>query len=274
MTPGTEPALTPDEWLSGVNRGKTLKVPGVSVGVSAWGCARVVGDHPGLGESPKSSPRSPPLCPPDPILMSLKEGYKRTSKIVFKAPVREKKGVVVNGIDLLENVPPRTENEVGQRRAAPSSPATGMVGFGVSPIFTPILSILPPLQHGAWQSGVTLLKAFPEILPWKKHGEELGAHGWAHPRRAPLFSCLQTSCAGSHRAGRGKFLRGTSDPPRGHGAGSVPPAPAPFSFQLLRMFFRQQDEIRRLKDELSQKDIRIRQLQLELKNLRNSPKNN
>lgn len=110
MTPGTEPALTPDEWLSGVNR--------------------------------------------DPILMSLKEGYKRTSKIVFKAPVREKKSVVVNGIDLLENVPPRTENE------------------------------------------------------------------------------------------------------------------------LLRMFFRQQDEIRRLKDELSQKDIRIRQLQLELKNLRNSPKNN
>nr|XP_047902235.1 coronin-2B [Anser cygnoides] len=110
MTPGTEPALTPDEWLSGVNR--------------------------------------------DPILMSLKEGYKKTSKIVFKAPVREKRGVVVNGIDLLENVPPRTENE------------------------------------------------------------------------------------------------------------------------LLRMFFRQQDEIRRLKDELSQKDIRIRQLQLELKNLRNSPKNN
>ncbi|XP_051484913.1 coronin-2B [Apus apus] len=110
MTPGTEPALTPDEWLSGVNR--------------------------------------------DPILMSLKEGYRRTSKIVFKAPVREKKSVVVNGIDLLENVPPRTENE------------------------------------------------------------------------------------------------------------------------LLRMFFRQQDEIRRLKDELSQKDIRIRQLQLELKNLRNSPKNN
>lgn len=45
--------------------------------------------------------------------MSLKEGYKKTSKIVFKAPVREKKSVVVNGIDLLENVPPRTENEVG-----------------------------------------------------------------------------------------------------------------------------------------------------------------
>ncbi|OWK51609.1 Coronin-2B [Lonchura striata] len=110
MTPGTEPALTPDEWLSGINR--------------------------------------------DPILVSLKEGYKKNSKIVFKAPVREKKSVVVNGIDLLENVPPRTENE------------------------------------------------------------------------------------------------------------------------LLRMFFRQQDEIRRMKDELSQKDIQIRQLQLELKNFRNSPKNN
>ncbi|XP_013929760.1 PREDICTED: coronin-2B isoform X2 [Thamnophis sirtalis] len=110
MTPGPEPALTPDEWLSGMNR--------------------------------------------DPILMSLKEGYKKESKVVFKPPIKEKKSVVVNGIDLLENVPPRTENE------------------------------------------------------------------------------------------------------------------------LLRMFFRQQDEIRRLKVELSQKDIKIRQLQLELKNLRNSPQNN
>lgn len=55
----------------------------------------------------------------------------------------------------------------------------------------------------------------------------------------------------------------------------LPPALAlrPLSpAQLLRMFFRQQDEIRRLKEELAQKDIRIRQLQLELKNLRNSPK--
>lgn len=25
MTPGTEPALTPDEWLSGVNRGKATR---------------------------------------------------------------------------------------------------------------------------------------------------------------------------------------------------------------------------------------------------------
>lgn len=49
---------------------------------------------------------------PDPVLMSLKEGYKKSSKVVFKAPIREKKSVVVNGIDLLENVPPRTENEV------------------------------------------------------------------------------------------------------------------------------------------------------------------
>lgn len=50
--------------------------------------------------------------------------------------------------------------------------------------------------------------------------------------------------------------------------------PAPLAvLQLLRMFFRQQDEIRRLKEELAQKDIRLRQLQLELKNLRNNPKN-
>lgn len=52
-----------------------------------------------------------------------------------------------------------------------------------------------------------------------------------------------------------------------------PGSPSRPVHQLLRMFFRQQDEIRRLKEELAQKDIRIRQLQLELKNLRNSPKN-
>lgn len=55
------------------------------------------------------------ICPLpflDPVLMSLKEGYKKSSKMVFKAPIKEKKSVVVNGIDLLENVPPRTENEV------------------------------------------------------------------------------------------------------------------------------------------------------------------
>lgn len=44
--------------------------------------------------------------------MSLKEGYSRPNQLVFKAPVKEKKSMVVNGIDLLENVPPRTENEV------------------------------------------------------------------------------------------------------------------------------------------------------------------
>lgn len=44
--------------------------------------------------------------------MSLKDGYHRPNQLVFKAPVKEKKTMVVNGIDLLENVPPRTENEV------------------------------------------------------------------------------------------------------------------------------------------------------------------
>ncbi len=43
------------------------------------------------------------------------------------------------------------------------------------------------------------------------------------------------------------------------------------ALQLLRMFFRQQEELRRLKDELTQKDIKIRQLELELNNIRNSP---
>lgn len=103
MTPGTEPALTPDEWLSGVNRGKAA--------LGGWHRApKLAGKRDGSAAPPDLLPRS---ARSDPILMSLKEGYKKTSKIVFKAPVREKKSVVVNGIDLLENVPPRTENEVG-----------------------------------------------------------------------------------------------------------------------------------------------------------------
>lgn len=52
------------------------------------------------------------FAPTDPVLMSLKDSYRRPNQLVFKAPVKEKKSVVVNGIDLLENVPPRTENEV------------------------------------------------------------------------------------------------------------------------------------------------------------------
>lgn len=40
------------------------------------------------------------------------------------------------------------------------------------------------------------------------------------------------------------------------------------------MFFRQQDELRRLKEELTTKDVRIRQLELELNNLKNVSPNN
>ncbi|KAJ8406601.1 hypothetical protein AAFF_G00301750 [Aldrovandia affinis] len=106
MTPGTEPALTAQEWLTGINR--------------------------------------------DPVLMSLKDGYQCCSQMALEAPVRERKSGLVKGMDLLENVPPKTQNE------------------------------------------------------------------------------------------------------------------------LLQMFFRQQDELKRLREELTQKDVRIRQLELQLNNLRNS----
>uniref|UniRef100_H3B3J1 Coronin n=1 Tax=Latimeria chalumnae TaxID=7897 RepID=H3B3J1_LATCH len=151
MTPGTEPALTAEEWLSGINKDYlqpiTVKIgKGTNIKHGSGTTVKLLIFNLLVFLSPAS------LCK-NPILMSLKEGYKKPSKI-FKAPIKEKKSIVVNGIDLLENVPPRTENE------------------------------------------------------------------------------------------------------------------------LLRMFFRQQDEIRRLKDELTQKDIKVRQLELELKNLRNTPKNN
>lgn len=121
----------------------------------------------------------------DPVLMSLKEGYQRPNQLVFKAPVKEKKSVVVNGIDLLENVPPRTENEVCEE-----------VMLGIT------------LHH--CHSHFTL-KCHDSLL---------------------------------------------------------------FPSQLLRMFFRQQDELRRLKEELTTKDVRIRQLELELNNLKNVSPNN
>ncbi|KAM4708545.1 coronin-2A isoform 2-T2 [Discoglossus pictus] len=40
--------------------------------------------------------------------------------------------------------------------------------------------------------------------------------------------------------------------------------------ELLQMFYKQQEEIRRLRDQLSQRNIQIRQLELEIKNVRNS----
>uniref|UniRef100_H3CVZ8 Coronin n=1 Tax=Tetraodon nigroviridis TaxID=99883 RepID=H3CVZ8_TETNG len=141
MTAGTEPALSASEWLSGINR-------------ALWSAfARC---HGAYGLAPTAAPalKTPRVSAfafvlTDPVLMSLKDTYRRPNQLVFKAPVKEKKSVVVNGIDLLENVPPRTENE------------------------------------------------------------------------------------------------------------------------LLRVFFRQQDELRRLKEELTSKDVRIRQLELELNNLKN-----
>uniref|UniRef100_A0A3Q1B3I9 Coronin n=1 Tax=Amphiprion ocellaris TaxID=80972 RepID=A0A3Q1B3I9_AMPOC len=46
--------------------------------------------------------------------------------------------------------------------------------------------------------------------------------------------------------------------------------PGSFVFQLLQAFYRQQDEIRGLREELNQKDVRIAQLEMEIKNTRNN----
>lgn len=40
------------------------------------------------------------------------------------------------------------------------------------------------------------------------------------------------------------------------------------AFQLLQMFYRQQEEIRRLRELTIQRDVQIKQLELEIKNLR------
>uniref|UniRef100_A0A674MNE7 Coronin n=1 Tax=Takifugu rubripes TaxID=31033 RepID=A0A674MNE7_TAKRU len=147
MTAGTEPALSASEWLSGINRGKrTARVYASQTST----CSLIL--H--FGKENAAMQHNPASPVGFLLLMSLKDSYRRPNQLVFKAPVKEKKSVVVNGIDLLENVPPRTENE------------------------------------------------------------------------------------------------------------------------LLRMFFRQQDELRRLKEELTSKDVRIRQLELELNNLKNVSPNN
>lgn len=38
-------------------------------------------------------------------------------------------------------------------------------------------------------------------------------------------------------------------------------------FQLLHMFYRQQEEIRRLREVVNQRDVQIKQMELELRNL-------
>lgn len=47
----------------------------------------------------------------------------------------------------------------------------------------------------------------------------------------------------------------------------LPPSVLP---QLLQMFYRQQEEIRRLRELLTQREVQARQLELEIKNLRMS----
>lgn len=56
MTPGTEPALTPDEWLSGVNRGKAMTHSPAGI------CGSVLA----VGGAPKEAPAQPLLCPQTP----------------------------------------------------------------------------------------------------------------------------------------------------------------------------------------------------------------
>ncbi|XP_066534505.1 coronin-2A isoform X2 [Hoplias malabaricus] len=48
------------------------------------------------------------------------------------------------------------------------------------------------------------------------------------------------------------------------------PSPPKTENELRQMFFKQQDEIRRLRELLTQRDIRIKQLELEIKNVRNT----
>uniref|UniRef100_A0AAR2KFR7 Coronin n=1 Tax=Pygocentrus nattereri TaxID=42514 RepID=A0AAR2KFR7_PYGNA len=67
MTAGTEPALTAEEWLSGINKG--------------------------------------------PILISLKENYKRPNPAGPKSAKRERRALAIKGLDLLENVSSKTDNE-------------------------------------------------------------------------------------------------------------------------------------------------------------------
>lgn len=57
MTPGTEPALTPDEWLSGVNRGKAT---GAALG-GRHGAPKTAGQWDGTAALPDPLPRSAPL---------------------------------------------------------------------------------------------------------------------------------------------------------------------------------------------------------------------
>ncbi|XP_041078291.1 coronin-2A-like isoform X3 [Polyodon spathula] len=49
-------------------------------------------------------------------------------------------------------------------------------------------------------------------------------------------------------------------------------APPKTENELLQMFYRQQEEIRQLKELLGQRDVRVKQLELEIKNIRNYPR--
>lgn len=92
-----------------------------------------------------------------------------------------------------------------------------MVGFGERgfPCFYPHFEHFTPVAARCLQLGAARFtrgaprhyapESFSRNPPLEKHGEELGERGWAHPRRAPLFSCLHTSCVRLSPSWEGKI---------------------------------------------------------------------
>uniref|UniRef100_A0AAY4EIF5 Coronin n=1 Tax=Denticeps clupeoides TaxID=299321 RepID=A0AAY4EIF5_9TELE len=77
MTPGTEPAVSPDEWLSGINRGE------VCVVVSSASSFAYFTRHPFI------------FVRAAPVLMSLKGSYKRPDQKALRASKRERRAMVL-----------------------------------------------------------------------------------------------------------------------------------------------------------------------------------
>uniref|UniRef100_A0A9J7XBF8 Coronin 2B n=1 Tax=Cyprinus carpio carpio TaxID=630221 RepID=A0A9J7XBF8_CYPCA len=119
----------------------------------------------------------------------------------------------------------------------------------------------PALSADEWLSGINRGKDL-QLYSEKKY---LKRKTKAQINR--IHVCMYTSRSGAHVLKRGlqqTKQAGVQGSCEGEEGRSV-------YICLLQMFFRQQEELRRLKDELTQKDIKIRQLELELNNIRNSP---
>ncbi|XP_048112062.1 coronin-2B-like [Alosa alosa] len=124
------------------------------------------------------------------------------------------------------------------------------------------ISMIVPRRSEAYQEDLYPMTAGPEPA--------LSADEWLRGvNRGPVLMSLKASYKPPGQKATRASRQGRRPGPV-HSIDLLENVPPKTHSELLRMFFRQEDELRQMREDLVQKDQRIQQLELELKNLKNN----